>query len=125
MWNSSREAITAELSHSQRASVQLERILRFDLRLVELNIEARPGGQRDMRSLRNQGIALEVIVVPHLQDEVFAQGEGHGGLAGDDVDRGAQTVTVRNHGDVVQRGDGTDLDQLRGSSTPLRIGLHY
>jgi hypothetical protein len=43
-----------------------------------------------------------VVIVAHLEDEVFAEWEGHGRLAGDDVDGGAEAVAVRDDGDVMQ-----------------------
>jgi hypothetical protein len=68
----------APLSVSSADSIWFEDGLGFDLCGIELHVEAGTGGQRDVGFLWDERVALEVIVVAHLEDEVFAEREGHG-----------------------------------------------
>ena len=77
-----------------------------------------------MRFFGNERIAFEVVVVPHLVDEVFAERKGHGRLARNDMNGGAQAVAVRDDRNVVQRSDGADAKKFRGATAPFRISLH-
>ena len=86
--------------------------LRLNFGGVELDVETGAGGQSDVGVDWNQRIAFKVVVVPHLVDQVLAQGKGHGRLAADDVYGRAQAMAVGNYRHIMQRSDGADARQL-------------
>src|SRR6266568_4508176 len=117
--SSTREAVTCKSS-----SIDLERRLRFDSGRVEFNVEPSAAREGDMRLDRRERIALEVIVVLHFLDEVFSQRKSHRRLACNDVNRSTQAMSVRDDRNVMQAGHGSDTQQFRCASAPLRVSLN-
>src|ERR1035437_7709227 len=107
-----------------RSLVPAQCCLRIYFGGIEFDVEARSRRQRKMGAIRHRWMLLEMVVVPHLVDEILAEREGHWRLAGDDMHSSMDTVSVRNHRHVMQRGNCANLDQLRYSSAPLRLRLH-
>src|ERR1017187_5924172 len=98
--------------------------LRVDLRGIDLDVESRPAGQCNMCVFHDRRILLEVMIVPHLGDQVFTHRKGHWRLAEYCMYRRSQAVPMRDHGHIVERCHGADLEQFAKTSAPLRVSLH-
>src|SRR6185437_744902 len=84
----------------------------LNLAVVETDAEAWRLRKLHARMLDHRRIGLEIVIVPHLQHQIFAQRKGHGALRKDRVGGCPDAVAMRNDLNVMERGDGADLEQL-------------
>src|SRR5664279_4043510 len=92
-----------------RRCLPVREFLFFDLRLVEFNAVAGAGGQREMGLHGSGRDLLEVVIRLHFENQILGHGTDRGGLAGDQVQGRMQAVSMRNDGDIEERGDGACL----------------
>ena len=101
----------------------VEYCLVLDFGGVEFDAEAGAGGEGDFAGLGSGGVFLEVEFVGLVEHEVLDEGAGEGGLAGDDVEGGAEAVAVGDDADAVGGGEGADFEQFGGAAAPFGVGL--